>query len=174
MKLKWFLIGLVPIGLIAMAGCSPPKSAPVSQANNNPPRAVTETPSSAETGVTAGSNPAEPAVPVSNGATGDSSSAEPADPNAGSQPAPVGNSGAENNSRPEQGGNEPSLGEGESGSTGNNSPPKLPEFPGPTGKFGTGVGDKIPEIKGKDIDKKSFELADYSGRVVMVDFWGDW
>lgn len=36
------------------------------------------------------------------------------------------------------------------------------------------VGKVAPEIKGEDIDGKKFELSDYRGKVVVIDFWGDW
>lgn len=44
----------------------------------------------------------------------------------------------------------------------------------PTGKTGTGLGDTIPEIEGKDFDGERFALSDYEGKVLMIDFWGDW
>ncbi len=44
----------------------------------------------------------------------------------------------------------------------------------PTGKTGTGLGDLIPEIEGKDFDGERFALSDYEGKVLMIDFWGDW
>jgi hypothetical protein len=37
-----------------------------------------------------------------------------------------------------------------------------------------GVGRPCPEIAGEDIDGKPFKLSDYRGKVVVVDFWGDW
>jgi hypothetical protein len=37
-----------------------------------------------------------------------------------------------------------------------------------------GVGKPCPEIEGKDIDGVAFKLSDYRGKVVVVDFWGDW
>ena len=37
-----------------------------------------------------------------------------------------------------------------------------------------GVGRPCPEIVGEDIDGKSFKLSDYRGKVVVIDFWGDW
>jgi hypothetical protein len=37
-----------------------------------------------------------------------------------------------------------------------------------------GVGKPAPEISGQDIDGKPFKLSDYKGKVVVVDFWGDW
>ena len=36
------------------------------------------------------------------------------------------------------------------------------------------VGKTAPEIKGEDIDGKKFKLSDYKGKVVLLDFWGDW
>jgi hypothetical protein len=37
-----------------------------------------------------------------------------------------------------------------------------------------GIGKPAPEIAGEDIDGKSFKLSEYKGKVVVVDFWGDW
>jgi hypothetical protein len=31
-----------------------------------------------------------------------------------------------------------------------------------------------PDIEGTDIDNKKFKLADYRGKVVLLDFWGNW
>jgi peroxiredoxin len=31
-----------------------------------------------------------------------------------------------------------------------------------------------PEIAGEDIDGKKFKLSDYRGKVVLLDFWGNW
>ena len=36
------------------------------------------------------------------------------------------------------------------------------------------VGKVAPEIEGPDIDGTNFKLSDYRGKVVMLDFWGDW
>ena len=36
------------------------------------------------------------------------------------------------------------------------------------------VGRKALEITGEDIDGKQFKLSDYRGKVVLLDFWGDW
>ena len=36
------------------------------------------------------------------------------------------------------------------------------------------VGKPAPEIEGEDIDGVNFKLSDYRGKVVMIDFWGDW
>ncbi|MCA9291862.1 MAG: redoxin domain-containing protein [Phycisphaerales bacterium] len=36
------------------------------------------------------------------------------------------------------------------------------------------VGKTAPEIEGVDQDGKPMKLSDYRGKVVLVDFWGDW
>lgn len=36
------------------------------------------------------------------------------------------------------------------------------------------IGMKVPDISGEDIDGVEFKLSDYEGKVVMIDFWGDW
>jgi hypothetical protein len=36
------------------------------------------------------------------------------------------------------------------------------------------VGKPAPEITGEDTDGKPFKLSDYKGKVVVIDFWGDW
>jgi cytochrome oxidase Cu insertion factor (SCO1/SenC/PrrC family) len=36
------------------------------------------------------------------------------------------------------------------------------------------VGTKAPEIEGSDVDGKKFKLSDYRGKVVVLDFWGNW
>jgi hypothetical protein len=36
------------------------------------------------------------------------------------------------------------------------------------------IGKPAPEIAGKDIDGKEMKLSDYRGKVVVLDFWGDW
>lgn len=41
-------------------------------------------------------------------------------------------------------------------------------------KVGFKIGDLAPEIKGVDIDGVVFSLSDYRGKVVVIDFWGDW
>jgi hypothetical protein len=33
---------------------------------------------------------------------------------------------------------------------------------------------EAPEIQGVDIDGKKFKLSDYRGKVVVLDFWGNW
>ena len=48
------------------------------------------------------------------------------------------------------------------------------EFVSSTGKEGLEPGDTVPEITGKDLDNIKFNLSDYEGKVIMLDFWGDW
>ena len=36
------------------------------------------------------------------------------------------------------------------------------------------IGKAAPEIKGEDLDGKRFKLSDYKGKVVLLDFWGNW
>ena len=36
------------------------------------------------------------------------------------------------------------------------------------------IGREAPNIKGVDTDEVEFELKDYRGKVVVIDFWGDW
>lgn len=36
------------------------------------------------------------------------------------------------------------------------------------------VGRIAPDIEGVDLDDVSFKLSDYRGKVVVLDFWGDW
>ncbi len=36
------------------------------------------------------------------------------------------------------------------------------------------VGKEAPDIIGKDLDEKEFKLSDYRGKVVLLDFWGNW
>jgi len=35
-------------------------------------------------------------------------------------------------------------------------------------------GRQAPAIEGKDADGKAFALSDYRGKVVMLDFYGQW
>jgi len=37
-----------------------------------------------------------------------------------------------------------------------------------------GIGMPAPDIEGADIDNKNFKLSDYRGKVVLLDFWGNW
>ena len=36
------------------------------------------------------------------------------------------------------------------------------------------VGKTAPDIEGEDIDGVVFKLSDYRGKVILLDFWGDW
>ncbi|MEM8883062.1 MAG: hypothetical protein AAGD14_03245 [Planctomycetota bacterium] len=36
------------------------------------------------------------------------------------------------------------------------------------------VGKKAPDIEGEDVDGVAFKLSDYRGKVILLDFWGDW
>jgi hypothetical protein len=36
------------------------------------------------------------------------------------------------------------------------------------------IGKTAPEITGADVDGKPMKLSDFRGKVVMLDFWGDW
>lgn len=44
----------------------------------------------------------------------------------------------------------------------------------PSGNVGFAIGDIAPEIEGPDLDGETFRLSDYRGKVVVLDFWGDW
>ena len=41
-------------------------------------------------------------------------------------------------------------------------------------KFRFRIGQVAPEIEGEDLDGQAFKLSDYRGKVVVLDFWGDW
>jgi hypothetical protein len=36
------------------------------------------------------------------------------------------------------------------------------------------IGKPAPDIGGEDLDGSKFKLSDYRGKVVVLDFWGDW
>jgi hypothetical protein len=36
------------------------------------------------------------------------------------------------------------------------------------------IGKTAPDIEGEDLDAKPLKLSDYRGKVVMLDFWGNW
>ncbi len=36
------------------------------------------------------------------------------------------------------------------------------------------IGKVAPDIEGEDIDGVAFKLSDYRGKVVVIDFWGNW
>lgn len=37
-----------------------------------------------------------------------------------------------------------------------------------------GIGAQAPDIAGIDLDGNAFKLSDYRGKVLFLDFWGDW
>lgn len=37
-----------------------------------------------------------------------------------------------------------------------------------------GIGNVAPDIEGQDLDDVPFKLSDYKGKVIFLDFWGDW
>ena len=45
---------------------------------------------------------------------------------------------------------------------------------GALAKFRFRIGQVAPEIEGEDLDGAAFKLSDYRGKVVVIDFWGDW
>jgi peroxiredoxin len=59
-------------------------------------------------------------------------------------------------------------------------PPVGPVGPGPFGPLDKPeppplkIGEVAPEIEGKDLDGKAMKLSDFRGKVVVLDFWGDW
>lgn len=44
----------------------------------------------------------------------------------------------------------------------------------PHGKAALAVGEVAPDIVGRDLDGKPLRLSDHRGKVVVLDFWGDW
>jgi hypothetical protein len=53
-------------------------------------------------------------------------------------------------------------------------PVNQPAPPPPNVPRGTQVGNLALEIEGEDIDGNRFRLSDYQGKVVLLDFWGNW
>jgi hypothetical protein len=51
-------------------------------------------------------------------------------------------------------------------------PPPKPESTRPV--IGRQVGNLAPEIEGIDLFGKKFKLSEYRGKVVVLDFWGNW
>jgi hypothetical protein len=43
-----------------------------------------------------------------------------------------------------------------------------------SGNVGLNIGQVAPEIEGEDLEGKHFKLSDYRGKVVVLDFWGNW
>ncbi|MFK7766098.1 MAG: peroxiredoxin family protein [Mariniblastus sp.] len=56
-------------------------------------------------------------------------------------------------------------------------PPMAPDVATPSAPKAQGgptIGEPAPEIEGVDLDGVEFKLSDYRGKVVMLDFYGDW
>jgi len=53
-------------------------------------------------------------------------------------------------------------------------PAQMPAGPEVALAAGTAVGQVAPEIEGEDLDGVPFKLSDYRGKVVVLDFWGNW
>ena len=51
--------------------------------------------------------------------------------------------------------------------------PAQPKFVA-SGRTGFEIGDTAPDIDGADLSDVGFKLSDYRGKVVVLDFWGDW
>ena len=63
----------------------------------------------------------------------------------------------------------------ESEETGKATAPASPSTPKTyTVTGGPAIGELAPEIEGMDLDGVAFKLSDYRGKVVMLDFYGDW
>jgi len=50
----------------------------------------------------------------------------------------------------------------------------LPDLPGNDRVVGTEVGNLAPEISGEMLSGMAYNLSDFRGKVVLLDFWGDW
>jgi peroxiredoxin len=44
----------------------------------------------------------------------------------------------------------------------------------PSSPSGEWVGKPAPPTQGTDADGAAFQLSDYHGQVVLLDFWGNW
>jgi hypothetical protein len=51
---------------------------------------------------------------------------------------------------------------------------RAPDGPALALADGPAVGRLAPEIEGQDLDGVRFKLSDYRGKVVVLDFWGNW
>jgi len=92
------------------------------------------------------------------------------DANKRRQPS-MGGGGSGNNASASAGRSKPENGSGNGSGV---KPKKTLAKATPTGKKGTNPGDELPQITGRDMDGNAFKLSDYRGKVIMVDFWGDW
>ena len=36
------------------------------------------------------------------------------------------------------------------------------------------IGKVAPDIEAEDVDGVTFKLSDYRGKIILLDFWGDW
>lgn len=57
---------------------------------------------------------------------------------------------------------------------GKGGPGLVANRPPVTGGQGFNIGQMAPDIDGEDLDGVKFKLSDYRGKVVVLDFWGDW
>jgi thiol-disulfide isomerase/thioredoxin len=54
-------------------------------------------------------------------------------------------------------------------------PPIVPPVPvRPPVPLGVNIDEQAPEIDAEDVDGRRFKLSDFRGKVVYLDFWGDW
>jgi len=172
------MVGLACLGMLAYAGCGGDQ-----QTASTGPESVSQ-PAQPQP-------PAAPKPPTSYGA----------DPNAfkvegsGAALSPLGSGQGQTGSSPVQpapgtlaGGGSAPAPDPDASRTGDNRPgvdmrdrlpkkdsPTKPDMaPGSVPQAGFEVGDLAPEIVGNDIDGSEFKLSDYRGKVVVLDFWGDW
>lgn len=89
-------------------------------------------------------------------------------PMASRSPGPSG-PGMQNQPAPKTGGGDTKKPTPEVRPTPDPDPPFVP-----SGNIGFAIGDMAPEIEGPDLDGVNFKLSDYRGKVVVLDFWGDW
>jgi hypothetical protein len=52
-------------------------------------------------------------------------------------------------------------------------PPPRPPRP-PASSTGPVEGSLAPEISGEDVEGRPMRLSEFRGKVVLLDFWGDW
>lgn len=130
-----------------------------------------------------GSAPSPPAPPTRNQAGGSSiTGMQPVGANAGypgsqtGAPGTVGPTGTPPS--PDGGASPVANGQPNLGATSNGpatgAQPAADRAPSGPPVAGFEVGDLAPEIEGDDLDSEPFRLSDYRGKVVVVDFWGDW
>jgi cytochrome oxidase Cu insertion factor (SCO1/SenC/PrrC family) len=54
------------------------------------------------------------------------------------------------------------------------APTTGPSESGDKPAVGMKVGQTAPEIKGTDVHGKAIKLSDFKGKIVVLDFFGDW